>query len=163
MQIAGVGFDRSDMTTKPKLELSLAAWSMHRLFYTGEIDQVGMLKMCHEFAIKGFELVNTFFQSPQYGYLRRLRGMADDMGISLLVIMCDDEGDMVAAAQIVRRRGRRSRGAIARPFSGWWKSQLPRRPRSDRASLALSQGTPEWRLNRRQDYDRSAVRAVCHG
>ena len=96
------------MAAKPNLEVSLAAWSMHRLFYAAEIDQLGMLQMCHQFGIKGFELVNRFFPSPQYGYLRRLQAMADDMDIRLLVIMCDDEGDMVAPEKAERLQAARN-------------------------------------------------------
>jgi hypothetical protein len=62
------------------LQISLAAWSMHRLFASREIDQVGMVQMCAELGIRGFEFVNTFFPSPQYRYLQ-LRKTAEDLGV----------------------------------------------------------------------------------
>ena len=79
---------------KQKFEISLAAWSMHRMFFAKEIDQLGMVDLTHELGIGGIELVNTFFPSPQYGYLKQLRKRADDAGVQILLIMCDAEGSM---------------------------------------------------------------------
>jgi sugar phosphate isomerase/epimerase len=76
------------------MKISLAAWSLHKAFFAKEIDQLGMLDTCAEMGIPGFELVNTFFPSPQYAYLRHMRKRADDAGIHLLIIMCDLEGDL---------------------------------------------------------------------
>jgi sugar phosphate isomerase/epimerase len=39
-------------------------------------------------------MVNTFFPSPQYAYLRALKKKAGELGIELLLIMCDAEGDL---------------------------------------------------------------------
>lgn len=33
---------------EPKFEISLAAWSMHRMFFAREIDQMGMRKALFE-------------------------------------------------------------------------------------------------------------------
>ena len=86
------------MTSAPgQLQISLAAWSMHRMFFARELDQLGMVRLCAEMGISGFEMVNTFFPSPQYLYLRRLRSEAEDRGVRLLLIMCDAEGDMAAS------------------------------------------------------------------
>jgi len=76
------------------LKISLAAWSLHNAFFAKELDQLGMLKTCAELGIHGFELVNTFFPSPQYAYLRHVKKQADEMGVDLLLIMCDLEGHM---------------------------------------------------------------------
>jgi len=76
------------------LKISLAAWSLHRAFLARELDQVGMLEACGELGITGFEMVNSFFPSPQYAYLRHLRRRAEELGIELLLVMCDLEGDM---------------------------------------------------------------------
>jgi sugar phosphate isomerase/epimerase len=79
---------------QPTFEISLAAWSMHRMFFAKEIDQLGMVELCADAGIGGFEMVNTFFPSPQYAYLKQLRQRADDRGVRLLLIMCDGEGSM---------------------------------------------------------------------
>jgi sugar phosphate isomerase/epimerase len=76
------------------LKISLAAWSLHRMYFARETDMLGMIETCGELGITGFELVNTFFPSPQYAYLRYLKQRADERGIELLLIMCDLEGDM---------------------------------------------------------------------
>lgn len=80
--------------TPPPFEISLAAWSLHRMFFAREIDQLGMVPLTRELGIGAFEMVNTFFPSPQYAYLRELRKRADSEGVRLLLIMCDGEGDM---------------------------------------------------------------------
>jgi len=78
----------------PKFEISLAAWSLHRMFFAKEIDQMGMVDFTAKHGISGFEMVNTFFPSPQYAYLKQLMQRADDQGLKLLLIMCDGEGSM---------------------------------------------------------------------
>ena len=82
------------MPDAPKFEISLAAWSMHKMFFAKEIDQLGMVDLAHDLGIGGLELVNTFFPSPQYGYLKQLRKRAEDAGVQILLIMCDAEGSM---------------------------------------------------------------------
>ena len=82
------------MTASTDLTLSLAAWSLHRMYFAREIDQIGMLELCGELGLSGFEMVNTFFPSPQYAYLRHMRRRADELGVELLLIMCDAEGDL---------------------------------------------------------------------
>jgi sugar phosphate isomerase/epimerase len=76
------------------LEISLAAWSLHKAFFARELDQLGMLDACSQLGIGGFELVNTFFPSPQYAYLRHMKKRAEEQGTELLLIMCDLEGDL---------------------------------------------------------------------
>ena len=82
------------MSEPSDLKISLAAWSLHRMFFAREIDQTGMLELCGELGIGGFEMVNTFFPAPQYAYLRRMRRRAGELGVELLLIMCDAEGDL---------------------------------------------------------------------
>ena len=81
-------------TSESGLKISLAAWSLHNAFFARELDQLGMLKTCAELGIHGFEMVNTFFPSPQYAYLRHVKKQADELGVELLLIMCDLEGHM---------------------------------------------------------------------
>lgn len=82
------------MSESTSLKISLAAWSLHKQFFARETDQLGMLALCGELGISGFEMVNTFFPSPQYAYLRHMRKQADELGVELLLIMCDAEGDL---------------------------------------------------------------------
>lgn len=78
----------------PRFQISLAAWSLHKAFFQKQIDQLGMVDACAEAGIGGFEMVNTFFPSPQYAYLKQLSKRAEDQGVQLLLIMCDGEGSM---------------------------------------------------------------------
>jgi L-ribulose-5-phosphate 3-epimerase len=94
--------------TNARLPLSLAAWSMHRMFFAGEIDQLGMLRLTAELGFTGFEMVNTFFPSPQYRYLQKLKSEADELGVRLLLIMCDAEGDMAASDRAERMQAARN-------------------------------------------------------
>ena len=82
------------MTPSNNLNISLAAWSLHKMFFARDVDQLGMLELCGELGIAGFEMVNTFFPSPQYAYLRRMKRRAAELGIELPLIMCDAEGDL---------------------------------------------------------------------
>ena len=96
------------MSEAPSLRISLAAWSLHGEYFAGAIDQVGMVDLCGELGIRGFELVNTFFRSPQYAYLRHMRKRADALGIDLLLIMCDAEGDLAHVEREKRVQAARS-------------------------------------------------------
>jgi L-ribulose-5-phosphate 3-epimerase len=91
-----------------RLPLSLAAWSLHRAFFAGEIDQLGMLRAAGEFGFTGFEMVNTFFPSPQYEYLRTLKAEADALAVRLVLIMCDGEGDTAAVERTERLQAARN-------------------------------------------------------
>ncbi|MGH2598157.1 MAG: sugar phosphate isomerase/epimerase family protein [Dehalococcoidia bacterium] len=96
------------MPTSSALPLSLAAWSLHRAFFAGEIDQLGMVRTAGEMGFAGFEMVNTFFPSPQARYLQKLQETADEAGVRLLLIMCDGEGDMAAADRAERMQAARN-------------------------------------------------------
>ena len=96
------------MTNDSGLKVSLAAWSLHNAFFAKELDQLGMLKTCGELGIHGFEMVNTFFPSPQYAYLRHMKKQAGELGIELLLIMCDLEGMMAHEDKEKRLQAARS-------------------------------------------------------
>ena len=96
------------MVGSQSLPLSLAAWSLHRTFFAGEVDQLGMVRIAGEMGFTGFEMVNTFFPSPQYRYLQTLRQTAEEAGVRLLLIMCDGEGEMAAADPAERLQAARN-------------------------------------------------------
>lgn len=93
----------------PKFKVSLAAWSVHRMFHSGKIAQIDLPALARkEFNIEGLELVNTFFPSPHYEYCKDLRKRAEDNGVRILLIMCDAEGDMCHADKAERQRAVRN-------------------------------------------------------
>ncbi len=77
-----------------KFRISLAAWSVHKAFESGEMRMIDQSAFCRQMGIEGLELVNSFFPSPQYAYLQEFRQAARDNGVEVLLIMCDREGDM---------------------------------------------------------------------
>src|SRR5690242_16331264 len=85
------------------LRLSLAAWSVHRMFFAHEIDQLGMVALAAELGFEALELVNTFFPGPQLAYVRKLRQAADEAGVAIPLIMCDGEGDLASPDADERR------------------------------------------------------------
>jgi L-ribulose-5-phosphate 3-epimerase len=84
----------SESLPKGKFDISVAAWSWHKMFFAGKITQIDQPRLVKEAGATGLELVNSFFPSPQYGYLKQLMKRADDEGVKILLIMCDNEGDM---------------------------------------------------------------------
>src|SRR4029079_14902584 len=90
------GSARMTAQTGVRFEISLAAWSMHKQFFAKQIDQMGMLDLTHELGIGALELVNTFFPSPPYAYLKQFRKQADELGVKIPLLMCDGEGSMAA-------------------------------------------------------------------
>ena len=74
--------------------LSLASWSLHQMYDRGELDQLGMVRFAGEHGFSGFELGNRYFRAPTQGYLRELTDVAESLDVRLLLIMCNDEGDV---------------------------------------------------------------------
>jgi sugar phosphate isomerase/epimerase len=92
-----------------RFEISLAAWSVHRMFYAGKIKQIDLPELCRkEFDLGGLELVNSFFPSPQYSYCKDLLKRAGDQGVKILLIMCDAEGDFSHPERAERRQAVRN-------------------------------------------------------
>ena len=46
-----------------------------------------------DFGLNGIEFVNTLFEVPTEGYLKKLKQNAATHGVTMVLIMCDDEGD----------------------------------------------------------------------
>lgn len=80
-----------------KFEISLAEWSLHRALYSGEIDHLDFPRVAKEsFGINAVEYVNSFFfdKAQDSSYLKEMKTRADDLGVSSLLIMCDNEGSL---------------------------------------------------------------------
>lgn len=84
----------AEVNVKGKFDISVAAWSWHKMFFAGEITQMDQIQLTKEAGATGLELVNSFFPSPQYTYLNQFKKAAADEGIEILLIMCDGEGSM---------------------------------------------------------------------
>ena len=77
--------------------ISLAEWSLHRSLYSGDMDHLDFAKIAkEEFEIDAIEYVNSFFfeKAKDKAYLKEMRSRAEDLGVSSLLIMCDNEGSL---------------------------------------------------------------------
>ena len=81
---------------KPKFKISLAQWSLHKLFYAGEIDNLDFAKEAHDMGFCAIEYVNGFFKdkASDDAYLSDMDTRAKDHGLKQLLIMCDGEGNL---------------------------------------------------------------------
>ncbi|MEA1996760.1 MAG: TIM barrel protein, partial [Gemmatimonadota bacterium] len=77
-----------------KFKISLAAWSLNTWFEKEWVNLDLPRIVREDFGLDGLEFVNSFFELPRYDYLKDLKKRADDYGVDLVLIMCDDEGDM---------------------------------------------------------------------
>ena len=131
-----------------KFEISLAAWSVHRMFYAGKLKQIDMPELCRkEFDIGGLELVNSFFPSPQYSYCKDLLKRAA-------------RPERQNPADHVRRRGRHGPPRQNRAAAG--RAQPPQVARHRRgAGLPLDPLQRGRREARRRRRDQPVRRELC--
>ena len=84
--------------------ISLAQWSVHRAIERGELRSVDFLRLAREeFGIEAVELVNTLLDGGGENALSGLRRQAGEVGVEILLIMVDDEGDLAARDDAERR------------------------------------------------------------
>ena len=90
---------------EPLFKISLAEWSLHRGLERGKLDHLDFPKAAREtFGIEAIELVNTFFKDTSRKYLAEFRKRADELGVKILLIMCDHEGKVGDADKSRRRK-----------------------------------------------------------
>ena len=80
---------------KVPFKISLAEWSLHRMLFSGKLDHLDFCLFAKkQFDINAVEYVNSFFfdKAEDVGYLKEMKKRANDMGVSSLLIMCDNEG-----------------------------------------------------------------------
>ncbi len=81
----------------PLFKISLAQWSLHNTYFDKKADPIDFPKLAKtEFGIEAVEYVNQFFmnKAKNKAYLSDLKKRADDHGVTSVLIMCDDEGDL---------------------------------------------------------------------
>lgn len=80
-------------------KISLAQWSLHRALKGGKLDNLDFAKVAkQEFGIEGVEYVNQFFmdKATDESYLAQMKQVADDHGVTSVLIMVDREGALGA-------------------------------------------------------------------
>ena len=77
-----------------KNDISLAQWALVDEIKAGKWKNLDFPKIAREdFNLNGIEFVNTLFEVPTEGYLKKLKANADTHGVKMILIMVDDEGD----------------------------------------------------------------------
>jgi len=77
-----------------KDDISIAQWALVEEIRAGKWKTLDFPRIAREdFGVNGIEFVNTLFEVPTENYLKQLKQNAADHGITMALIMCDDEGD----------------------------------------------------------------------
>lgn len=80
-------------------DISLAQWALVDEIKTGKWKTTDFSRIAREdFDLNGIEFVNTLFEVPTLTYLNTLKRNAEDYGVTMVLIMVDDEGDAAAAS-----------------------------------------------------------------
>jgi len=88
-----------------KDDISLAQWALVNEIKAGKWKTLDFPKIAREdFDINGIEFVNTLFEVPTLSYLDVLKQNAADYGITMVLIMVDDEGDGCASVKEERKQ-----------------------------------------------------------
>lgn len=86
-------------------DISIAQWALVDEIRAGKWKTLDFPRVAREdFDINGIEFVNTLFESPTEDYLKRLKKNAEDHGVTMILIMCDAEGDGCAPTKEGRRQ-----------------------------------------------------------
>ena len=86
-------------------DISLAEWALVEEIRAGKWKNLDFPRVAREdFGLNGIEFVNTLFESPTESYLKKLKQQADDHGVTMVLIMVDEEGDGSAATKEERKQ-----------------------------------------------------------
>ena len=90
-----------------KGDISLAQWALVEEIKAGKWKTLDFPKIAREdFGINAIEFVNTLFEVPTVNYLNTLKQNAADNGVTMVLIMVDDEGDACASSGEERKQFR---------------------------------------------------------
>lgn len=79
-------------------DISLAQWSLVEEWRAGKWKTLDFPRLAREeFGLNGVEFVNTLFEVPTESYLKQLKYNAETHGVTMVLIMIDDEGDGCSA------------------------------------------------------------------
>ncbi|WP_347329825.1 sugar phosphate isomerase/epimerase family protein [Marinimicrobium locisalis] len=94
------------MGEKSTYDISLAQWSLHRRFFSGEADPMNFAQIARqEFDIGGIEYVNQFYKDTlSEALVQDLRARADRENVQSLLIMVDGEGALGAPSESGRKQ-----------------------------------------------------------
>jgi sugar phosphate isomerase/epimerase len=82
------------MSQRTRDDISLAEWALVEEIRAGKWKNLDFPRIAREdFDLNGIEFVNTLFESPTETYLKKLKQNANDHGVTMVLIMVDEEGD----------------------------------------------------------------------
>jgi len=88
-----------------KDDISIAQWALVEEIRAGKWKTLDFPKIAREdFDINGIEFVNTLFEVPHFSYLKRLKQNANDFGVTMILIMVDDEGETCTQSKEERKQ-----------------------------------------------------------
>jgi sugar phosphate isomerase/epimerase len=91
--------------TEIKDDISLAQWALVEEIREGKWKTPDFARIAREdFGLNGIEFVNTLFDAPTEGYLKKLKNNAATHGVTMVLIMVDDEGDGCANTKEGRKQ-----------------------------------------------------------
>jgi L-ribulose-5-phosphate 3-epimerase len=100
--------DFSPLQAQPRVRknnISLAQWALVNEIRAGEWTNLDFPRIAREvFDIDGIEFVNTLWEVPTVNYLNLLKRNAEDHGVTMILIMCDAEGDACVPTVKERRQ-----------------------------------------------------------
>jgi L-ribulose-5-phosphate 3-epimerase len=86
-------------------DISIAQWALVDEIREGKWNTLDFPKIAREdFDINGIEFVNTLFDVPTLGYLNRLKRNAEEYGVTMVLIMIDDEGETCTPSKEERKQ-----------------------------------------------------------
>ncbi len=91
---------------KPKFKLSLAEWSLNKALFSKKMTNLEFpVRAAKEFGLFGVEYVSVFFKDTSPAYLNELLKITKDNGVTNVLIMVDNEGDLGSTDAKIRNQG----------------------------------------------------------
>jgi L-ribulose-5-phosphate 3-epimerase len=83
-------------TGSPLFKISLAEWSLHNTINAGNMTNLDFPAFARKHGIEAVEYVNQFFmdKAKDQAYLTELKNTCQNEGITSVLIMCDNEGEL---------------------------------------------------------------------
>ncbi len=90
-----------------RLKISLAEWSIHRSLESGTLKAENFAAIAkNDFGINAIEYVNSFYRphATDTIFWKKMRAMADSLGVKSQLIMVDDEGELGGLNPVKRKK-----------------------------------------------------------
>ena len=86
-------------------DISIAQWALVQEIRQGKWKTLDFPKVAREdFDINGIEFVNTLFEVPTLNYLKTLKRNAENHGVTMVLIMVDNEGETCTPSKEERKQ-----------------------------------------------------------